>query len=807
METFRQDFLAALRSLRRSPGFTAVVVITLAIAIGPLTAIFSVVDAVLLRPLPFAQPERVVQLWAGNEAAPHGPISSANFVDWRALNRSFDAIAAEDFASLNLTSGSDDARPERLQAAVVSTSFFRVVGVRPILGTGLTPNDDRPDARSVVLGYGLWMRRFAGSRHIVGQEILLNGERWRVAGVMPRGFTFPGPLVEEAIDIWTPLTWAPNEVQRGMRRYGVTARLRSGVTLAQAQRDMDAVAARLASDYPQENAGTRIRLVPVHEELSSGARYPLLILLGAVALVLAVACANAANLMLARARAREREMALRAALGAGRRRIVTHVLTESVILSSLGAALGGLLAVWLTALYAALTPEAVRVDVGLDGRILAFLVAVTGVTALAFGCAPAWRASLATLGDSLRLGGRTATGGRGRRHLSSALVVLEVAIAIILLVGAALLVQSFASLTNVDPGFNSRQVYIARMLLPANRYASDAAARRYMDDGLARLADIPGVSHAAAIDYLPFGRSDFRIGIVIDGRERTKAADFTAHYRAIGGDYLGAMGIPLFRGQTFSSSSRASTTPTALVNDAMAQRYWPGENPVGHRFRIGNPEDHNAYQWMTVVGVVGNVKHWSLSAPSDPEFYVSLEQEPTRSFSFVVRLDAERASTIAAVRDVLFSIDAQQPASWQPLHSLVDASIAEPRFRSVFVAAFAIVALTLAIVGLYGLISFGVTQRTRELGVRVALGARREDIIALVLREGLRLAIVGVMVGLIAAFAATKLLTGMLYHVRATDPTTFMVVPLVLLSTAIVANYLPARRAAKIDPVVALQAE
>lgn len=807
MDTLRQDLVAAIRSLKRSPGFTAVVVLTLAIAIGPLTAIFSVVDAVLLRPPPFDHPDRIVQLWAGEDPAPHGPVSSANFVDWRKLSRSFDAIAAEDFAWFNLTGDGDDARPERLRGAVVSASLFRVLGVRPIVGAGLTPDDDRPGARAVVLAHTVWRRRFAGDRHIVGREILLNGERWRVAGVMPPGFAFPGPLVQEGIDLWTPLAWTPNELERGMRRYGVTARLHPGVTIAQAQRDMDAVAARLALDYPDANAHTRIRVVPIHEELSGKARYALLLLLGAVGLVLVVGCANAANLMLVRARGREREMALRAALGAGRRRIIAQLLTESVVLATAAAALGALAAVWLTSLYTALTPAPARASLALDGRVFAFLVVIAGLTGLAFGCAPAWRASSPTLGDSLRSAGRSTTAGRDRRRLSSVLVVLEVGTAVVLLVGAALLVRSFANLTSVDPGFDASGVYTTHMSLPAAHYGDDAAKRRFLADGLARLAAIPGVTNVGAVDYLPFGQSDFHIGMVIEGHERSPAGSVSAHYRAIAGDYLDAMRIRLVRGRAFDRTDRPASPLVVLVNEAMARRYWPGESPIGRRLRIGSVGDAHPDPWMTVVGVVGDVKHWSLSEVPEPQFYLSLEQQPARDFSFVARVDAEKTSTLAAVRDALYSVDPQQPAAWEPLRTLIDSSIAEPRFRSVFIGGFAVVALVLAVIGLYGLISFGVTQRTRELGVRVALGARREDIIGLVLREGLRLALAGIVIGLAAAFLATRLLKGMLYHVDVTDVTTFVTVPLVLLSTAVVANYLPARRAARIDPVVALQAE
>src|SRR5690242_219460 len=803
MDTIRQDLIAAIRSLKRSPGFTAVVVGTLAIAIGPLTAIFSVVDAVLLRPLPFDRPDRIVQVWVGEGSAPHGPTSSANFIDWRAMNRSFEAIAAEDFASYNLTSDAEGARPERLRGAVVSPSFFRVVGTRAALGRGLTVDDERADAHVAVLSYGLWTRRFAGDVHIVGREILLDGTRWQIVGVMPATFTFPGPLVEESIDLWTPLAWSPSDVQRGMRRHGVTARLRPGVTLAQAQSDLDRVGARLAADYPTDNGGTRIRLVPIREELAGGARRALLVLLGAVVLLLLVACANAANLMLARAATRDHEMSIRVALGAGRGRIVRQLLTETGILSTLATALGVLAALWIIAVYGALVPIGTRADVSLDGRVLGFVVTTALATGLAFGLVPAWRASTTTVGQSLRRDGRSSTATRARRRFSSALVVFEVAIAVVLLVGAGLLVRSFGRLTGNDVGFDARETYVARISLPSARYTDDRA-RQFVNDGLSRLRELRGVARAGVVDYLPFGQSDLHLGMTIEGQERAPHGKVSAHYRSIAGDYLGAMRIPLLRGRALTPMDASGAPLVALVSQTMARRYWPNENPIGQRIRVGSATDADPSPWLTVVGVVGDVKHWSFAEAAEPMVYASLEQLPTRNFTFVARLNGEHAATVASVREVLFTVDPEQPVPWHPLRELLISSVAEPRFRSAFIAGFGILALTLAIVGLYGLISFGVTQRTRELGVRVALGARHGDIVALVVREGMRLALAGILFGVAGAFLATRLLQGMLYHVSATDTVTFIAVPLVLMTTAAIANYLPARRAAKTDPVTAL---
>jgi len=510
--------------------------------------------------------------------------------------------------------------------------------------------------------------------------------------------------------------------------------------------------------------------------------------------------------MMARARRREHETSIRVALGAGRRRLVTQQLAESLVLSTAAASLGLVSAMWLTALYATLAPVSPRGDVGIDGRVLGFAAGVAVLTALAFGVAPVWRASAAGLSESLRTTGRSTTADRGRRRLSSVLVVLQLATANVLLVAAGLVGRSFDRLTRSDPGFDPEGVYVAGVGLPFARYADDGAARRFMEAGLARVRALPGVSRAGVIDYLPFGQSDLRLRLVIQAREPVPGVDVLAHLRSIAGDYLGAMHIPVLRGRSFARTDDATAPHVALVSERMARSYWPNEDPIGQHIRIGVAGDTGS-SWMTIVGIVGDVKHWSLMERPEEELYVPLAQQPARNFVFVARVESERPPTIAGLRDVLYAVDPLQPSRWQPLRSLVDSTIAEPRFRSLLIGAFAVVAVTLAVVGLYGLISFGVTQRTRELGVRVALGARRVDIIGLVLRDGVRLAVIGVAIGVPGALAATRLLAGLLYQVSATDAATFIIVPVVLTTTALVANYLPARRAAEVDPVEALRAQ
>ena len=807
MDSLRQDLLYALRSLRRRPGFTLVVVLTLAVAIGPLTAVFSVVDAVLLKPLPFAESDRIVQVWSGQGAAPHGPTSSANFLDWRALNRSFDAIAAEDFRWFNVTSDAGDTHPERVHAALVSPAFFRVLGVSPVLGRSLGPGDERPEARVAVLSDALWRRRFGGDPRIVGERITMNGEAWTVAGIMPGGFDFPASLIGMPVEMWVPLAWSPNEVQRGMRELGITARLRPGVTVEGAQRDMDAVAARLATEYPRENTGVRARLVPVREELVSGSRRTLLVLFGAVLLVLLIACANVANLSLSRASTRQRELHIRAALGAGRGRIARQLLTESLLLAGTAAALGALAAIWLTDLLVALSPTALPLtgSIGVDGRVLAFVLLTATLTGVAFGAAPAWQLSATHLGDALRGAGRSLTAARERRRAGAALVVLEIATALVLLVGAGLLVRSLERLVRVDPGFDARRVLAARVVLPAAKYANGDRQRQYVEDGVTRLASLPGVDAAAAVDYLPFGRSDASLDMTVEGREAAPRDEAEAHYRSIAGQYFSTMHIPLMAGRTFSGADRAGAPLVAIVNAAMATRYWPNGGPIGRRVRIGGRETESP--WLTVIGVVGDVKHWSLRETASPELYVPMAQSPAAQFSFVIRAAASPAAVAAPVRDALLAIDREQPVVLEPLGALVSASVAEPRFRGLLLGGFASIALLLAVVGIYGLISFGVAQRTREVGVRVALGAQRTDIVSLVLREGMTLTAAGVAIGLAASLGLTRVVKGMLYEVPATDVATYVAVSLLLVVTAAAANYLPARRAAKVEPVEALRSE
>ena len=811
MDSLRQDVVYAARSLRRDPGFTTIVVLTLTVGIGALTAIFSVVNGVLLQPLPFDSPDRIVQVWSGPQRTAHGPTSPANFVDWRTASRSFDAVAAEDFAWYDLTSDSAGITPERRFAALVSPAFFRVVGVQPAIGRGFTPDEERADARVAVLGHSLWQQRFSGNPAVVGRSMMMNGERYEVIGVMPEGFDFPSALIGTTVDLWVPLAWTPDNLNRGLREVGITARLAPGVTVARAQSETDAIARQLASAFPAENEGVAMRLVPLHDEMVGGVRRVLLVLLGAVGLVLLIACANVANLLLTRAQSRQKEITLRAALGAGRARIVRQLLTEALLLAFIGGLFGTIAAAWLTDALVALGPEGLpRLrEIDVDATVLFFALGTTALSGIVFGLVPALHASSHQLGDALRSAGRALTGSHDRRRLRHGIIVLEVAMALVLLVGAGLLLRSLDRLLSVHPGFEASSVLTARVVLPPSRYIDDSARTRFLSRALDDLRAIPLIRSAAAVDYVPFGQGDANFDITVEGLSATASAGQpSAHYRAVTGDYFAAMRIPVKAGRALTDADRAGASLVAVVNEEMARRYWPGKHPaevIGRRIRIGN--DDATSEWHTIVGIVGDVKHWSLAESSSPQLYFSLRQAPAAQFTFVLETVGDAAGAGEVARQALLGIDPDQPATIRPMSELVSATMVQPRFRSILLGTFALLALLLAVIGIYGVISHGVAQRTREIGVRLALGAQRGDIVNLVLREGMLLTVGGLTVGVVGALALTRLIRGMLFDVTTYDAATFIGVSVLLAATAALANYLPARRAARVDPMVTMQVE
>jgi putative ABC transport system permease protein len=808
MDSLVQDLAYAFRSLRRSPGYAAAVIATLAIGIGPLTAVFGVVHSVLINPLPFKEPDRLVQIWTGSAEQPHGPTAPANFIDLQKMNRSFVEVAAEDFGWFNLTDGTG--QPERLYGAIVSPSFFPMILAHPFVGRGFTEDDQRSPIGVAVISHRVWQQRYGGDPKMLGRAVTMNDEAYRIVGVMPAELDFLSLLIGERVDVWTPTRWTPATLSRGVRRLGITARLKPGVTLAQAQADLAMISAALAAQYPLELGRMSMRLFPLQEELVGSSRRLLLILFGAVSLILLIACANVSNLALARAQSREREIHIRAALGAGRGRLLRQLLSENLVLALTGGVIGLIAAAWITAALVASAPRKLpRVDeIGVDSWVFLCALAAALASSFLFGLAPALQVHRGRL-DTLTGSGHTSTDDRPRRRRRNGVVSLEIGLALVLLVSAGLLLRSLQRLDSVNPGFDSQAVVTATVILPDSRFDREDQQLRYVEACRERLAAIHGAKYVAAIDYLPFGRSDLRLGISVDEASSSTAGEGpSAHIRSATSDYFAALRIPVLRGRAFTRNDRIDAPRVAIINESMARRDWPNDDlaaVVGRRVAIGSsprPEE-----WHTIVGVVGNVKHRTLGDAPEPELYYPMSQAPSPRVNFVVRGEREAAALIGAIRTALLDVDRRQPVEIHPLEELVGATTAEARFRGGLLAAFAFVALTLAIVGVYGTVSFAVSRRTREIGVRVALGARSTAIMVLILREGALLVIVGLVIGFATSFVVTRTLREMLFEVSPTDAVTFAAVGLLLALTAMLANYLPARHAATVDPMIVMRSE
>ena len=806
MRTLLQDLRYGFRVLRKSPGFAFVAILVVAIGIGANTAIFSVVNAVLLRPLPFDEPGQLVRVFGTNARRNSFRRSHSylNFSDLRAQSTSFEAMAAYTATSGALTGGET---PEQITGVVASGDIFRVLKSPPHLGRLLAPADERPGGSPVaVISHGLWQRRFGGAPDIVGKQLKLDGREREIVGVTPPGFHFE--FVAEPADFWVPID--PQEQgyqQRGAIFLQSIGRLKNGVTVEGADAEMRAVMGRLEQQYQDKNAGIGVRLVSAHEDLVGDLRPTLLVLLGAVGFVLLIACANVANLLLARAAGRGREMAVRTALGAGRWRIVRQLLTESVLLAVGGAALGLLFALWGVDLLASLVPENVPrfEETSIDLKVLGFTLAATVLTGALFGLAPALQASKLDLNEALKEGGRTGTDGRGRNRVRSLLIVVEVALSLVLLVGAGLLIKSFVKLRNTDPGFDPRGTLTASLSLATVRYEGDEQIAQFYEQLLARAAQLPGVETVAGITPLPLGGNGMSFSFYrLDQPEPPPGQGQSAAARVITPNYFRAMGIPLRRGRAFADADRLGAPNVLVVNESFARRHLPGEEALGQRLRIGL----NGIQGE-IVGVVGDVRHGDLSADGGPEFYVPHAQAPFGDMSLVARAGAGDPAALAGpLRSLVQEMDKEQPLyDVQTMQGLVARSVARQRFSTTLIAIFAGLALVLASVGIFSVMSFLVAQRTHEIGIRMALGAQRRDILRLVVGHGMALTVAGVVLGLAASFALTRLMASMLYEVRATDPAVFAGIPVVLAAVALLACYVPARRATKVDPMVALRHE
>ena len=791
----KRDLRYALRMLRSSPAFTAVVLLTVALGVGANTSMFAVVYAALVRALPYPDSSRIV---VADDQSP------GLFLDWRAQTSAFAAIAALRDTRFALT-GLD--RPAAIEGAIVTGDFFDVMGVPAVLGRTLTRGDDERGERVVVLADSLWRSRFGANPRIVGTTLALNGQPFMVVGVMPPGFDFPSPCL-----MWVPPRHVVPEYplrpeadatqMRGSHYIGVYGRLKPGVTLQQAQSERRLIFTQLMRRYPdevsQEDVGAA--LIPLREWLIGDLRSPLLILLATVGLVLLIACANIANLMLARSTARHQEISIRAALGAGRGQIIRQLLTESSVLAVAGGALGTLVAAWILPTLLRFAPASVRsVDANLGLPVLLFALVASIATGLLFGCAPALQASRWNLADALKAAGRS-TGSREGRLVRQALVVGEFAISLALLAGAGLMVRSFLALRSVDPGFRPAGLQTGLVTLPPARYRTPAQQAQFFDRLLEELKATPGVTSVAAAARLPFAQGNSIRGIDLD--PPGSVADAEAGIRVISPDYFDVLGIPIDRGRSFTDRDREGAPLVAIVNEAMARRYWPNASPIGRRFRItGGP-------WFEIVGVAADVKHSSLREPPRPEFFQPYRQAPWSFMTVVMRSSLAPDALRRGFEHALAGIDPGLPApSIQAMPAMVASSVSLDRFETLGLALFAALALTLAIVGLYGVMSYLVTRRTRELGLRVALGARPEQILRLVIADGLRLSGLGMVLGLGCALAASRVLRGALYNVTPTDPMTFVAVTVVLLAVAVAASYIPARRATRVDPMMALRTE
>ena len=801
MHALLQDIRYAVRLLARQPGTTAIAVLTLALGIGANTAIFSAVDSVLLRPLPYDDPDRLVMIWEKREreGVLDNVVSPADYVDWAAMQTSFEGIAAQTTMTADMTGRGE---PVRLMLGAVSPAFFDVLRARMLFGRGFRSEEATLGKhRVVVLTHTLWQSRFGSDPNIVGTVVPLNGNSAEIVGVLRPDFEFP----DSTIDAWAPLvlTGGPQPPPRTNHYLNVYARLKPGVTLDQARADMNRIGAALQQQYPEANRNHSAHVIPLREQLSEPVENGLLLLLGAVAFVLLIACVNVANLLLAKAAARRREMAVRAAMGAGRARLAGLALTESLVLGLAGGAVGLLVAHWGIDLIRALAPAQLPImgidRLGLDARVLVFTFVLSAATAAIFGFLPAWHLSSQDVNTSLKDGGRAPAGVR--RRLRLALVVSEIALASLLLVGAGLALRSFTLLLDSDAGFDTRGKLSVVVALPASRYQGDERINATFDEIERRFSAIPAVKGVAATAHLPLSGDDSRTGVAIEGREPTPDTPTRAHLRSVSTDYFRTMGITLITGRHFTDTDHPESPFVVIVNKTMADRYWPNVSPVGKRVRMVG-----ANAWREVVGVVADVKHWGLDRRVNPEMYIPQRQMVWRTLSFVLATDGDPAALAGPVREQLRAIDPDLPLSRiRTLEEVAARSVASQRAAMILLAIFGTLALTLAAAGIYGVMSHLVALRTAEIGVRMTLGARPVDVMRLVLREGTVQAVAGLAIGLTAAVLLMRSFRAMLYGVTPTDPITLAAVAAILMTTALAACLVPARRAMRVDPVQALR--
>ena len=807
METLLRDLNFGLRTMMRSPGFTLVALITITLGIGANTAIFSVVNTVLLRPLPYKNPDALAVIWEKQENVEQESPSLPDFIDWRERNQSFEEMAVARRDNANLTGAGE---PERLLARMITANFFSTLGVEPQLGRSITDEEERVKAPVVVISDGLWKRRFGRDATLVGKPIRLYDSSFTVIGVLPANFQFYTPA-----DIFIPISFMPDRLKQAREEHGgviAVGRLKRGITLEQARSDLDGIAASLEQQYPKTNNTVRVKIKSIYQDMVGDVRSSLLVLLGAVSFVLLIACANVANLLLARAAGREREIAIRSALGASRWRIVRQLLTESVALFVAGGALGLLLAMWGADLLLTAIPVSIPwvKEIALDKTVLGFTLSASILTGIVFGLVPALQISKPDLNETLKEGGRGTTGARHR--LRSAIVVSEIALALVLLIGAGLMLKTFARLQQIDGGFDGRNLLTMTFSLSPVKYFESSRARAFYKQLEERVGTIAGVEAASVTHVVPLSGATVT-PVLLEGQSFSNYGDQNLTVQStVGVDYFRAMGIPLLEGRTFTAQDTEKTPPVAIIDQNMANELFRDRSPIGQLVLI-----NEGTLKLEVVGVVKHIKHLSWDADEQSkirfQMYTDYNQIPDRFFadatgtmSLVVRSKSESANLIAMIREQVSAIDRDQPIyNVKRMDELIASTISERRFAMILLAAFACVAMILAAIGIYGVMSYSVAQRSHEMGIRVALGAQGRDVLTLVVGHGLKLVVAGVAIGLVGAFALTRVISALLFGVSATDPVTFVVTSALLTGVALAASFIPAYRATRVDPMAALR--